>query len=166
VDRGGIADARRVRVALMDMIIRPAEPGDVAAIAALLADDPLGAAREDAGDAGAYYRAFDAVAQQTGNMILIAEQADTVIACLQLTLIPGLSRRGMKRALIEGVRVATGSRGLGVGERLIRHAIDLAREAGCGLVQLTSDNSRADAHRFYERLGFVASHVGFKLGLD
>jgi GNAT superfamily N-acetyltransferase len=150
----------------MDMIIRLAGPDDVPAIVALLADDPLGATREDAGDLAAYRHAFEAVATQSGNLILVAAQAGKVIGCLQLTMIPGLSRRGMTRALIEGVRVAAGSRGLGVGERLIFHAIGLAREAGCGLVQLTSDNSRADAHRFYERLGFVASHVGFKLALD
>jgi GNAT superfamily N-acetyltransferase len=106
------------------------------------------------------------MAAQQGNSILVAEQAGRVIGCLQLTIIAGLSRRGLTRALIEGMRVAADSRGLRIGERLISHAIRLAREAGCGLVQLTSDNSRADAHRFYKRLGFVASHVGFKLALD
>ena len=85
--------------------------------------------------------------------------------CVQLTVIPGLSRRGLKRGLIEGVRIHSAERGKGLGERLIRHAIDLARVEGCGLVQLTSDSSRLDAHRFYERLGFVASHVGMKLAL-
>ena len=150
----------------MDIIIRIANRDDVPAIAALLADDPLGATREEAGDLAPYHRGFEAVSAQQGNTILVAQQADRVIGCLQLTIIPGLSRRGVTRALIEGVRVATESRGLRIGERLITHAIGLAREAGCGLVQLTSDNSRADAHRFYERLGFVASHVGFKLPLD
>jgi GNAT superfamily N-acetyltransferase len=147
-------------------IIREASADDVPAIVALLADDPLGATREDAGDLFAYCRAFEAIAAQQGNMILVAEHAGRVVGCLQLTIIPGLSRRGVTRALIEGVRVSADSRGLGIGERLISHAIRVAREAGCGLMQLTSDNSRADAHRFYERLGFVASHVGFKLTLD
>lgn len=150
----------------MDIVIRLADREDVPAIAALLADDPLGATREDAGNLAAYRHAFEVMTAQQGNMMLVAEQAGRVIGCLQLTIIPGLSRRGVTRALIEGVRVAADSRGLGLGERLIRHAIDLGREAGCGLVQLTSDNSRVDAHRFYERLGFVASHVGFKLALD
>jgi ribosomal protein S18 acetylase RimI-like enzyme len=149
-----------------DITVREALADDIPAIVILLADDPLGATREDAGDLAAYRRAFDAVAAQSGNSILVAEQAGRVIGCLQLTIIPGLSRRGVTRALIEGVRVAADSRGLRIGERLILHAIRLAREAGCGLAQLTSDNSRADAHRFYERLGFVASHVGFKLALD
>jgi ribosomal protein S18 acetylase RimI-like enzyme len=154
----------------MDITIRSARREDVPAIAALLADDRLGRAREDIGDLDAYFRAFDDVAAQSGNTLFVAERAGAVpgeiIGCLQLTIIPGLSRRGMKRGLIEAVRVGAACRGLGIGELLIRHAIEIARAGGCGLVQLTSDNSRADAHRFYERLGFVASHVGFKLALD
>jgi GNAT superfamily N-acetyltransferase len=149
-----------------DIIFREARADDIPAIVALLADDPLGAAREDAGNLTVYRRAFATMSAQQGNMMLVAEQAGRVVGCLQLTIIPGLSRRGVTRALIEGVRVAAESRGLRIGERLIGHAIDLARQAGCGLIQLTSDNSRGDAHRFYERLGFVASHVGFKLALD
>ena len=138
------------------------------AIVALLADDPLGRTREAAADPppDAYWRAFDDIAAQSGNHLFVAEADGAVAGCLQLTLIPGLSRRGMKRGLIEAVRVGATCRGLGVGEALVRHAIDLARDAGCGLVQLTSDKSRADAHRFYERLGFAASHAGFKLALD
>jgi len=149
-----------------DITIRAARRDDVPAIVVLLADDPLGATREDPDALPAYQQAFDAVAVQRGNMILVAERGGAIVGCLQLTLIPGLSRRGMTRAQIEGVRVAAACRGLGIGEALIRHAIGLARDAGCGLVQLTSDNSRGGAHRFYERLGFVASHAGFKLALD
>jgi GNAT superfamily N-acetyltransferase len=148
------------------MPIRPARAEDVPAIAALLADDPLGRGRENPADLAAYRRAFDAVAAQGGNRILVAEADGAVVACLQLTIIPGLSRRGMTRALVEGVRVAAGARGGGLGAALLRHAIALARAEGCGLVELTSDASRQDAHRFYRRLGFVASHVGFKLILD
>jgi len=153
---------------MADTIIRPARREDVPAIVALLADDPLGAAREEAADPlpAAYWQAFDDVAAQSGNFLFIAESSGAVAGCLQLTLIPGLSRRGMKRGLIEAVRIGAGCRGQGLGERLVRHAIEVARAAGCGLVQLTSDTSRADAHRFYERLGFVASHVGMKLALD
>jgi len=149
-----------------DISIRLARRKDVPAIIALLADDPLGRGREDTRDPDAYLRAFDDMASQGGNIALVAERAGEVIGCLQLTMIPGLSRHGMKRGQIEGVRVSAARRGLGIGERLIRHAIDLARTEGCGLVQLTSDVSRPDAHRFYERLGFVASHAGFKLTLD
>lgn len=152
-----------------DITIRPARRDDVSAIVALLADDPLGQTREQPGDPETYRRAFDEIAAQGGNSVLVAEQAGPrakeIIGCLQLTIIPGLARHGAKRGQIEGVRVAAACRGLGIGERLIRHAIDASREAGCGLVQLTSDNTRADAHRFYERLGFVASHAGFKLTL-
>jgi GNAT superfamily N-acetyltransferase len=89
-----------------------------------------------------------------------------VVGCLQLTFIPGLTRLGMTRAQIEGVRVEARRRGEGIGEALFHAAIDLAREADCGLVQLTTDQSRPDAHRFYQRLGFVASHQGMKLALD
>lgn len=151
-----------------DITIRPARQEDVPAIVALLADDPLGATREDIRDLAAYRRAFDEVAAQDGNIILVAARgpaAEDILGCLQLTLIAGLSRHGMKRGQIEGVRVSAACRGRGIGERLVRHAVDTARAAGCGLVQLTSDLARPDAHRFYERLGFVASHVGMKLAL-
>jgi len=155
-----------------DITLRFARPSDVPAIVGLLADDPLGRSRETVADPlpAAYWQAFDDIAAQNGNHLLVAERAGAapreVVGCLQLTIIPGLSRRGMKRGLIEAVRVGAAYRGLGVGERLVRHAIEISRAAGCGLVQLTSDSARADAHRFYERLGFVASHVGMKLTLD
>jgi len=148
--------------------IRPARRDDVPAIVALLADDPLGRTREDDADPlpSAYWQAFDDVAVQNGNLLFVADRGGAVTGCLQLTIIPGLSRRGMKRGLIEAVRVGAASRGQGLGEQLVRHAVERARAEGCGLVQLTSDRSRPDAHRFYERLGFVASHVGMKLELD
>ena len=148
--------------------IRVARREDVPAIVALLADDPIGAGRERNADPvpEAYWRAFDEMAAQPGNMLLVAEADGAVVGCLQLTMIPGLSRTGAKRAQIEGVRVASSRRGDGIGETLVRHAIELARQSGCALVQLTSDNARLDARRFYERLGFVASHVGLKLSLD
>lgn len=146
-----------------NIAIRPAGRTDMPAIVALLADDPLGRARENPGDLAPYLAAFDDIAAQGGNCVLVAERDHVIIGCLQLTLIPGLARRGAKRGQVEGVRVAASCRGQGIGERLIRHAIEMARAAGCALVQLTSDNARADAHRFYERLGFVASHAGFKL---
>ena len=147
--------------------IRPAHRNDVPAIVALLADDPLGATRETAADPlpAAYWQAFDDIVAQAGNDVLVAERAGVIVGCLQLTIIPGRSRRGIKRGLVEAVRVSATCRGLGLGERLVRHAVAVARDAGCGLVQLTTDKSRADAHRFYERLGFVASHVGMKLSL-
>jgi ribosomal protein S18 acetylase RimI-like enzyme len=148
-----------------EITIRTATREDIPPVVALLADDPLGASREDANNLAPYQQAFEAVAAQGGNYLLIAERDNMVVGCLQLTIIPGLSRRGMTRGLIEGVRVRAACRGLRIGEQLIRHAIELSREAGCGLVQLTTDKSRTDAHRFYQRLGFVASHEGMKLAL-
>jgi GNAT superfamily N-acetyltransferase len=145
--------------------IREACPDDLPAIVALLADDPLAQTREDPSDLAAYRRPLDEIAAQGGNTILVAEIAGAVVGCLQLTVIPGLARRGMKRGQIEGVRIAAGQRGRKLGERLIGAAIERARAAGCGLVQLTTDASRPDAHRFYKRLGFVASHLGMKLAL-
>ncbi len=144
--------------------IRLAVESDLAAIVRLLTDDPLGAGREQCGETVAldYVEAFAAIDRQDGNHILVCERAGQVIGCLQLTFIPGLSRRGMLRAQIEGVRVATAERGQGIGARLFEHAFVMAERAGCGLVQLTSDLSRPDAHRFYARLGFTASHAGFK----
>jgi GNAT superfamily N-acetyltransferase len=144
---------------------RTARREDVATIVDLLADDPLGAKRERAADLGVYEAAFEAVEASPDNEIIVGEVDGVVVACLQLTFIPGLGRSGVLRAQIEAVRVASPARGRGLGERLMRHAIACARERGCGLVQLTSDKERADAHRFYERLGFRATHDGMKLVL-
>ena len=150
------------------MNVRPALKSDISAIVRLLADDPLGAGRERFGDPLplAYYDAFDAITAQSGNQVLVAVEAARVIGCLQLTFIPGLTRCGMTRAQIEGVRVDKTRRGRNIGEALFGFAIDLARANGCGLVQLTTDKTRPDARRFYERLGFVASHEGMKLALE
>ena len=147
--------------------IREARCQDLLAIVRLLADDPLGAAREDASEplAAAYQHAFDVMATSPWTEQFVAERDGSVVACAQLTVMPGLSLRGMTRAEIEGVRVAAALRGQGVGERLIRHLVERARERGCGLVQLTSNRTREEALRFYERLGFRASHVGLKLPL-
>jgi ribosomal protein S18 acetylase RimI-like enzyme len=148
--------------------VREARREDLPAVVRLLADDPLGATRERYAEPlpQAYYDAFDAMVRQGGNLLLIAEADGAVAGCLQLTFIPGLSRTGMTRVQIEGVRVDAWRRGERIGELLVQDAIRRSREAGCGLVQLTTDMSRPDAHRFYERLGFKASHVGMKLALD
>ena len=145
--------------------IRPATVADVSAVVALLADDDLGAARETPDDLEPYLRTFDLVDRDPGQLLVVAEHDGQVVGTLQLSFIPGLSRRGATRALIEAVRVASSQRGNGLGGRLIQWAIDEAKRRGAVLVQLTSDASRTDAHRFYERLGFTASHVGFKLPL-
>jgi len=146
---------------------RTATEADLPAIVRLLADDPLGAARErdEAPLPQAYRDAFDSIQAQTGNEIILAVDGTEVIGCLQFTVVPGLSRLGAKRGQIEGVRVDRRYRGRRVGEILFRRAIERARETGCGLLQLTTDKTRPDARRFYERLGFVASHEGMKLAL-
>jgi ribosomal protein S18 acetylase RimI-like enzyme len=152
---------------MTEILIRAARRADVPAIVALLADDPLGRERERNTDPlpAAYWQAFDDLAVYPGNFLFVAEAGGSVIGCLQLTVMPGLSHCGTRRGQIEAVRVAAASRSSGVGEHLVRHAIDMARSEGCGLVQLTSDRSRTAAHRFYERLGFTGSHLGMKLAL-
>jgi len=149
------------------MTLREAQRDDMPRIVALLADDPIGASREALADPlpDVYTRAFEAIEASPDNTIIVGERDGEVIACLQLTIIPGLGRKGVLRAQIEAVRVASSERGNGLGERLMRHAVELASIRGCGLVQLTTDKERGDAHRFYERLGFVATHEGMKLVL-
>jgi GNAT superfamily N-acetyltransferase len=147
--------------------LRRARREDVRAIVEMLADDALGGSREDTSDPlpQAYYDAYEEMARDPNNRLLIAEKDGAIVGTLQVTFIRGLSRQGMRRALIEAVRVASGHRGEGIGEQIVRAVIDLARSEGCAMVQLTTDKSRKDAHRFYERLGFVASHEGMKLML-
>lgn len=134
----------------------------------MLADDPLGATRETFSSPlpDCYPAAFDAIDRDPNNELVVAETADgIVIGVLQITFIPYLTYRGGWRALIEGVRVASGFRSGGVGKRMLDWAIQRAKDRGCRVVQLTSDKSRPDAVRFYEQLGFVASHEGMKLHL-
>ncbi|GLZ32729.1 N-acetyltransferase [Lentzea sp. NBRC 105346] len=146
------------------MKIRRATREDVAAIVAMLADDPLGATRERPGDP-AYDKAFEVIDADPHQFLAVAEDNGQIIGTLQLTFTAGLSRTGMTRATIEAVRVHDDHRKAGLGRQLVEWAIDEARRRGAGLVQLTTDASRQEAHRFYERLGFVPSHVGMKLSL-
>jgi ribosomal protein S18 acetylase RimI-like enzyme len=142
---------------------------DVPAIVALLADDVLGKTREVAGnqELDRYLQAFDDMAAQGGNQYLLAiNEPGDIVGCVQITIIPGLSRSGNKRAQLEGVRVAGTARGLNIGTRMIREAHAIAANEGCGLVQLTTDRQRDDALRFYEELGYQNSHNGMKLNLD
>ncbi|MFF8773066.1 GNAT family N-acetyltransferase [Kitasatospora sp. NPDC015120] len=148
-----------------DLTIRRATGDDLPAIVALLADDPLGATRESPDDLTPYRSAFARIDADPHQHLVVAERAGRTVATLQLTVVPGLSRKGSTRTVIEAVRVHAGERGTGLGSELIRWAVDRSRELGAELVQLTSDVTRTDAHRFYERLGFVPSHVGFKLAL-
>ncbi|MER5220292.1 GNAT family N-acetyltransferase [Streptomyces flaveus] len=148
-----------------DLEIRPAVAEDVPVIVAMLADDPLGAQRESPDDLSPYLTALNRLSGDPNQHLVVAVRKGRVVGTLQLTIVPGLSRKGATRSIIEGVRVHADERGSGLGSRLIEWAVDQSRREGCQLVQLTSDATRADAHRFYERLGFTASHVGFKLPL-
>ncbi|UFQ16809.1 MULTISPECIES: GNAT family N-acetyltransferase [Streptomyces] len=148
-----------------DLEIRPAIADDLPAIVAMLADDPLGATRESPDDLTPYVTAFQRLADDPNQRLVVAVREGRVVGTLQLTIVPGLSRKGATRSIIEGVRVHADERGSGLGTRFIEWAIDESRREGCQLVQLTSDATRTDAHRFYERLGFTASHLGFKLQL-
>ncbi|MFJ9849183.1 GNAT family N-acetyltransferase [Streptomyces sp. NPDC101150] len=150
---------------MSDIEIRRATEADLPAIIAMLADDPLGAARESPDDLTPYRAAYEAIAADPQQHLVVAVRAGRTIGTLQLTVIPGLSRRGAARSIIEGVRIHADERGGGLGTRLIDWAVEESRARGCSLVQLTSDATRIDAHRFYERLGFEASHLGFKLML-
>lgn len=148
--------------------LRRATIHDVPSIVELLTDDPLGAGRDGAeGAAGlqTYVRAFEAIDADAAHLLLVAESDGMVVATMQLTFIPGLARRGALRAQIEAVRVHADLRSSGLGRAMFTWAIAEAQRRGCGLVQLTSDKQRPEAHRFYSGLGFIASHEGFKLAL-
>lgn len=148
--------------------LRTATTQDLPAIVGMLADDPLGAQREKLTDplAPSYLAAFEAIAQDPNNELVVAEDPDgEAIAVLQLTFIPYITHQGGWRATIEGVRVASHLRGTGLGRQLLTWAIGRARQRRCHLIQLTTDKQRADALRFYETLGFVATHEGMKLKL-
>ncbi len=147
--------------------IRRATRADIPAIVHLLADDPLGQQRERDQDPipGAYYDAFERIDADSRNELVVVEAHGEVVGTLQLTLLPSLTYQGGMRAQIEAVRVDRRYRSQGVGHALFVWAIERARQAGCHLVQLTTNASRDDAHRFYTRLGFVASHTGMKLDL-
>jgi GNAT superfamily N-acetyltransferase len=150
------------------VVLRRATRTDVPAIVALLADDDLGATRDGIrteADLAVYQRAFDAIDRDPAQLLVVAEAGGRLVATLQLMFLPGLSHRGAVRAQIESVRVAAGLRGHGLGQAVMTWAIGEARRRGCSLVQLSTNKSRSDAHRFYERLGFVASHEGMKLQL-
>lgn len=143
------------------MIWRQASRDEVPAIVAMLADDMLGKSRET-DEMGVYLDAFDAMRAEGTNQLIVGEAEGQIVACYQLTFISGLSLTAARRALLEGVRVATDRRGQGIGEALIQDAEDRARAAGCRLLQFTTNKARSDAHRFYDRMGFTPSHIGYK----
>lgn len=151
-----------------DVDLRRAKIGDLRAIVELLADDPLGSSRERGAaeaDLQPYRDAFRAIEADAGQLLVVVVAGDDIVGTMQLSFIPGLSRRGALRAQIEAVRVRGDYRSQGLGRLMFEWAIGEARRQHCSLVQLTTDKSRADAHRFYDRLGFIASHEGLKLEL-
>ncbi|MGD0061908.1 MAG: GNAT family N-acetyltransferase [Streptosporangiaceae bacterium] len=150
------------------VVLRRAEAGDVPAIVGLIAADQLGAGRDGVGtaeDLAAYLGAFEAIDRDPAHLLVVGQAGPDIVATLQLSFLPGLARRGALRAQIEAVRVDRAYRSQGLGSAIITWAISESRRRGCALVQLTSDKSRAAAHRFYERLGFAATHEGMKLTL-
>lgn len=150
------------------LTIRQAKCSDVQDIVRMLAADALGTKREsyESPLPASYYAAFEAIDADPNNELVVACRAGAVVGVLQLTFIPYLTYRGSWRAQIEGVRVEASERSRGLGRKLLEWAIERAGQRGCHLVQLTSDKTRGDAIRFYESLGFVASHEGFKLHLS
>ncbi|NOI26360.1 MULTISPECIES: GNAT family N-acetyltransferase [Vibrio] len=151
----------------MGLKYRSATLEDLESLVALLSNDPLGSQREDASIPlnSAYLEAFEAIVRDPNNQLLVVEQENSLVGMLQITFIPYLTHIGSWRCLIEGVRIHSDYRGQGFGEQMFAYAIEQARNKGCTIVQLTSDKQRPDAIRFYEKLGFKATHEGFKLVL-
>lgn len=147
---------------------RKAVAADLRAIVTLLAEDELGAGREDHSDAVAetYAKAFAAIDEDASQFLAVVELDGVIVGTLQISILRGLSRKGAVRGQIEGVRVARTCQGKGIGSQLLAWAIEHCRSKGCSIVQLTSDVSRTVAHDFYRKLGFSASHIGFKLTLQ
>ena len=150
---------------MRDIHVRKMQNADLPHVLQLLADDELGQLREtlQRGPHDDYRRAFTAIDADPNQYLAVFEKNDNIIGCLQISFIPGLSRRGALRGQIESVRVAANVRGNGYGTLMLTWAIEKCREQGCSLVQLTSDKTRKGAQRFYQELGFVPSHEGFKL---
>lgn len=150
------------------VVVRRAEADDVPAIIDLIAADQLGATRDGvrtAADLAAYQAAFAAIDRDPAHLLVVGQAGADIVATMQLSFLPGLARRGALRAQIEAVRVDRAYRSHGLGSAIVTWAIGESRRRNCALVQLTTDKSRAAAHRFYERLGFTASHEGMKLTL-
>ena len=150
-----------------DLNARKMQKADLGVVVSLLADDELGRSRQDKANVvhADYIRAFEHIHSDDNQYAAIFEVNGETFGCLQITFIPGLSRRGSLRGQIEGVRVSRDFRGKGHGVKMIAWAINTCRDRGCRMVQLTSDKTRENAIQFYEKLGFVRSHEGFKLTL-
>ncbi|WP_316861632.1 GNAT family N-acetyltransferase [uncultured Cohaesibacter sp.] len=149
-----------------DFPIREARRDDVAAIVAMLTDDFLGANRENQSDLAPYLAAFETMdADPNNNLFVVCDENDEPIGTFQLIYMQGLSVGACKRAEVEAVRIASTMRGQGIGKQMFDYAIEKARADGCGMMQLTTNKQRVDGQRFYDRLGFEASHIGYKMKL-
>lgn len=146
------------------MIWREGTEVDVPAVVAMLADDVLGSQRENAAPE-VYLQAFRDMQAEGSNYLIVGDENGQIVACYQIAFLSGLSLSATRRAQIESVRVASTHRGQGLGQALIADAEARARAAGCRLMQFTTSKSRSDAHRFYGRLGFTPSHIGYKKSL-
>ena len=164
-DDGSLPALATLEAGDRQVVLRRATASDVAAVVGLIADDQLGATRENVGDLTAYLRAFAVIDADPAQLLVVLDDDGVVVGTMQVSFIPGLSRGGALRGQVEAVRVADSHRGQRLGEQMVRWAVGEAARRGCALVQLTTDTRRTDAHRFYERLGFTASHVGFKMTL-
>lgn len=151
----------------MELKYRSADFEDLESLVALLSNDPLGSKREDTSVPlnSAYLETFEAIVRDPNNELLVVELENSLVGMLQITFIPYLTHIGSWRCFIEGVRIHSDYRGRGFGEQMFEYAIEQAKNKGCTIVQLTSDKQRPDAIRFYEKLGFKATHEGFKLAL-
>lgn len=151
---------------MTDLVFRDATLADIPALERLMEEDEIGNARDPVMTTReGHARALTEIDVDANNRLFVAERDGEVVGTYQLTVIPGIARRGNWRGLVESVRVARSARGGGIGAAMMEHAIALCRARGCHVVQLTSDLNRPDAHRFYRGLGFVATHAGFKLHL-
>ncbi|ASK18741.1 GNAT family N-acetyltransferase [Halomonas sp. N3-2A] len=151
----------------MDLKYRSAKSEDLESLVALLSNDLLGSQREDSAITlnSAYIAAFEAITRDPNNELLVVELENSLVGVLQITFIPYLTHLGSWSCLIEGVRIHSDYRAQSLGEQMFEYAIKLAKDKGCTIVQLTSDKQRQDAIRFYKKLGFKATHEGFKLVL-
>ncbi len=152
----------------MELTYREAVRSDLRKLVLMLADDHLGTTREDTSEPlnEAYVQAFEAIEKDPNNELVVVESSGDLVGMLQLTYIPYVNRTGAWRCIIEGVRIQSAFRGQGLGHRFFEWAIAKAKERDCKIVQLTSDKQRPDAIRFYQQLGFQASHEGLKLDID
>lgn len=146
------------------LTFRQARPDDLAFIIGLIVEDSIVDSGDDAAAAmePAYLEALAAITADPNQEMLVVERDGETVGCFQLSYLPGLMRRGMWRGQIELVHVSAANQGRGIGSEMMRWALERCRERGCGMIQLTSNKKRLDAHRFYERLGFLKSHEGFK----